>query len=141
MPSVGLAKDGEMSGENPIERSIAPWLAVDDGARAVAFYQKAFDAVEVYRLDGVDGQMVVARLQVGGAEFWLQEDNEGSPAVRGAGSVRMVMTVDDPDACFAKAISAGGTEVAPVSEAHGWRTGRITDPFGHDWEFSKPLPA
>ncbi len=129
-----------MSGESPIVTSIAPWLTVADGARAVAFYRSALGAVEVYRLDGVDDQVVVARLRVGDSEFWLQEDYEGSPSVRGAGSVRMVMTVDDPDAGFARAVAAGAVEVAPVSEAHGWRTGRVTDPFGHDWEFSKPLP-
>ena len=78
----------------PVEPSIAPWLAVGDGARAVAFYQNVFDAEEVYRLDGVDDQVVVARLRVGSAEFWLQEDYEGSPTVRGAGAIRMIMTVE-----------------------------------------------
>ena len=34
---------------------------------------------------------------------------------------------------------AGATEVLPVSDAHGWRLGRIVDPFGHHWEIGRPL--
>jgi PhnB protein len=51
----------------------------------------------------------------------------------------MIVTVDDPDAHFARAVTAGATEVAPVADEYGWRTGRVTDPFGYDWEFSRPL--
>jgi hypothetical protein len=46
-------------------------------------------------------------------------------------SVRMILTVDDPDSVFARAVAAGATEVAPISEDYGWRIGRIADPFGH----------
>ena len=122
-----------------VETGIAPWLAVSDGAQAVAFYRDALGAVEVYRLDGDDGKVIVAQLRVDGAGFWLQENGESSPAAGGRGSVRLILTVDDPDARFAQAIAAGATEVAPVHEEHGWRTGRVVDPFGHDWEFSRPV--
>jgi PhnB protein len=49
----------------------------------------------------------------------------------------MILTVDNPDAVFAQAIHAGA--IAVVSEDHGWRIGRIADPFGHHWEIGKPL--
>jgi PhnB protein len=127
-----------MSGAR-VETGIAPWLAVSDGARAVAFYKDALGTVDVYRLDGDDGQVIVAQLRVDGAGFWLQEDDGNSPEARGRVPVRMILTVDDPDARFARAIAAGATEVAPVHEEHGWRTGRVCDPFGHDWEFSRPV--
>jgi hypothetical protein len=26
-----------------------------------------------------------------------------------------------------------------VAQAHGWRTGRVRDPFGHDWELARPV--
>jgi PhnB protein len=51
----------------------------------------------------------------------------------------MVMIVDDPDAAFAKAVAGGATVVWPVGNQHGWRVGRVVDPFGHHWEFGKPL--
>ncbi len=49
------------------------------------------------------------------------------------------LTVDDTDSVFDQAIAAGATEVVAVSEGHGWRIGRVADPFGHHWEIGKPL--
>jgi PhnB protein len=51
----------------------------------------------------------------------------------------MVMIVDDPDAAFDRAVAAGASVVWPVSNEHGWRLGRIVDPFGHHWEIGKQL--
>jgi PhnB protein len=51
----------------------------------------------------------------------------------------MILTVPDPDSLFARAISAGATEVFPVGEDHGWRLGRLADPFGLHWEIGRPL--
>src|SRR5437016_8358486 len=86
--------------------SIAPWLSVRNGARAVDFYKSAFGATEVFRLDAGGG--VVARLSVEGAEFWLGDESPEhgnfSPESLGGGSVRMVLTVADPDAVFARAL-------------------------------------
>jgi PhnB protein len=51
----------------------------------------------------------------------------------------MIVSVEDPFAAFEQAIGAGATVVAPVHDEHGWRSGRLTDPFGHDWELSREL--
>ncbi len=56
----------------PIPCSIAPWLTVRNGLQALRFYQEAFGAVVVYRLEDPDAG-VVARLSVEGAEFWLSD--------------------------------------------------------------------
>lgn len=82
---------------------------------------------------------MVAQLTIGGAEFWLQEDKDSSPEALSRQSVRMILTVDDPDRVFKQAVATGATEVSPVSEGHGWRVGRIIDPSGHHWEIGKPL--
>lgn len=122
--------------------SIAPMLSVRNGARAVDFYKAAFGAGELFRIDAPDGA-VVARLSVEGAEFWVADESPEhlnfSPESLGGGSVRMVMIVGDPDAAFAKALAAGATQVHAVGNQHGWRLGRIVDPFGHHWEIGKPL--
>jgi PhnB protein len=63
---------------NTIPTSIVPWLSVKDGARATEWYQTAFGAIEVYRLEIPDGGLVV-RLSVQGAEFWISgESSDGS---------------------------------------------------------------
>jgi PhnB protein len=125
-----------------IATQITPMLSVRRGAKAVDFYKAAFAAEEEFRMDDESGA-VVARLSVDGAEFWVAdespENKNFSPETIGGGSVRLVLTVDDPKAVFDKAIKAGATEVWPVKEQYGWLLGRIVDPYGHHWEIGKPL--
>jgi PhnB protein len=124
-----------------VRTTIAPWLSVRDGARAVEFYKSAFGATEVFRMD--EGGSVVARLSVESAEFWVgdesPEHNNFSPQTLGGSSVRIILTVADPDAVFARAVAAGASQVYPVGEDYGWRLGRVVDPFGHHWEIGRPL--
>jgi PhnB protein len=133
---------GSMTANDPgpklAKTSIAPWLSVSDGPTAVDYYTAAFGAVERYRLEDDAGRVVVAQLTIGQADFWLQEDPDSSPG-GGEGSIRMILTVEDPDSVFRQAVAAGATEIAPVAEGHGWRIGRLADPFGHQWEVGKPL--
>jgi PhnB protein len=126
--------------EASITCSIVPWLSVRDGERAVAFYKSAFGATEVYRLEMPESGVVV-KLSVGGAEFWLSGESteyrnakSESRQALGGDSVRMILTVANPEAVFAQAVAAGASEVFPVGEEHGWRLGRVVDPFGLHWE-------
>src|SRR5712691_5692607 len=98
----------------PIKTSIAPWLSVSRAAEALGYYKAAFGAVERYRLEDDEGSVVVAQLTIEEADFWLQEDVDSSPESLGRRSVRMILTVDDPDSVFAQAIAAGATEVGAV---------------------------
>jgi PhnB protein len=123
-----------------IRTTIAPWLTVLNGGEAVSFYKTAFDAVETYRLETPDG--LIVRLSVNGAEFWVSGGSEDVAKVQplGGSSIRMILTVDDPDTFFARALKAGASEVFPVGEEHGWRLGRLVDPFGLHWEIGYQLP-
>lgn len=124
-----------------IATTIAPWLCVRGGARAVDFYKSAFSAKELFRFG--EGDSVVARLSIQGAEFWLSDESpehhNHSPESLGGITVRIILTVADPDAVFTRAIGAGAKEVYPVGDEHGWRIGRVVDPFGHHWEIARPL--
>src|SRR5215468_3627484 len=128
--------------ETTVKYSVAPMLSVRHGARAVEFYKSAFGAVEVFRIESPDGA-VVARLSVDGAEFWVSDESPEhgnfSPESLGGGTVRMILTVPDPDARFARAVAAGARSVVPVENNYGWRLGRVVDPFGHHWEIGRPL--
>jgi PhnB protein len=125
-----------------IATSVAPMLSVRNGARAVEFYKSAFAATEVFRIEAPDGA-VVSRLSVEGAEFWVSDESPEhgnfSPESLGGGTVRMILTVPDPDAVFAQAIAARARVIVPVEENYGWRLGRVVDPFGHHWEIGHPL--
>jgi PhnB protein len=127
-----------------MQTAIAPMLSVRNGVQAIEFYKSAFGARELYRVDDKSGA-VVARLGVGDAEFWLADESpvhqNFSPETLGGTTARLVLTVDDPDATFERAVAAGGAVVWPVANQHGWRIGRIVDPFGHHWEIAKPLDS
>ena len=121
---------------------IAPMLSVRRGAEAVAFYKKAFDARELFKIESPDGA-VVAELAVGDAKFWVADESPEhenfSPETVGGATTRLVLVVDDPAAVQQRALAAGGHQVWPVRKAHGWLMGRVRDPYGHHWEIGKPL--
>ncbi len=117
---------------------IKPTLSVRNGAAAIEFYKKAFDAVELMRATAPDGD-VVAELSIGGACFYVADESPAhgnfSPEGLGGISIRLGLLVDDPDAVAQQAIAAGATEIYPVADQdYGYRLGRIADPFGHHWE-------
>jgi len=125
-----------------ISTSISPWLSVMNAQNAVDFYKKAFGAVETYRLETPDGGLV-SRLSVDGAEFWLSgesanESNTDNQSL-GGDSVRMILVISNPEILFNRALAAGATLVFPIGEEHGWRLGRLADPFGLHWEIGYQL--
>lgn len=124
-----------------IQTAIAPMLSVRRGKKALEFYAAAFGARELFLIE--NNGSVVARLAVGSAEFWVADESPEhknfSPESLGGGTVRMLLMVEDPDAVFQQAVSAGASAVSPVSNQHGWRFGRVMDPYGHHWEIGKEL--
>ena len=122
--------------------TIAPFLSVRNSAKAVEFYKSAFGAIELLRLE--DNGSVLANLSVDGAGFWVSDESPDhqnfSPETLNGGTVRMILTTEDPDAAFRRAVDAGATIVCQIKTEHAWRIGRVVDPFGHHWEIGKPLP-
>jgi PhnB protein len=62
-----------------------------------------------------------------------------SPRAIDGANGRTLLVVDDPDAVLQHAVAAGATEASAVSDEHGWRLGRIMDPFGLEWEIGAQL--
>jgi len=120
---------------------IQPELWTDRAAAAVAFYEAAFGARVLHRVG--DGDEIVAQLTIDDAVFWVSSGGKDgprfSPAAIGGATGRTLLVADDPDAMFARAIAAGATAASPMADEHGWRLGRIIDPFGHEWEIGHPL--
>jgi PhnB protein len=121
--------------------SIQPELWVENAREALAFYAAAFGAT-VLHLVG-EGDDIVVQLGVGDAAFWVAPASSAmkrlSPRAIDGATSRTLLVVDDPDTVAEQAVRAGAKEVSPVGDEHGWRLGRIIDPFGHQWEIGKPL--
>ena len=123
--------------------SIQPELWIDRAAAAVAFYQAAFGAEVQHRVG--EGDEIVVQLAIGGASFWVSSGGADgprfSPRAIGGATGRILLVADDPDAIFGRAVAAGASPAGEMAEEHGWRLGRIVDPFGHEWEIGRPLGA
>lgn len=123
--------------------SIQPQLWVDRPSEALPFYEAAFGATVLHCVG--EGDNIVAQLEVDGAPFWIAPVSSTmkrlSPREIGGATGRTTLVVDEPGTVLRRAVAAGATETSPVSEEHGWRLGRILDPFGHEWEIAAPLAS
>jgi PhnB protein len=118
--------------------SITPYLSVKDAVSAIKFYQQAFGAKLVGQISMPDGAVGHAELLIGDSKFMLAEEmpawGNKSPATLGGSPVGIALYVDDADAVFACAVSAGATVIEPMKDQfYGDRSGTLSDPFGHKW--------
>jgi PhnB protein len=121
--------------------TLAPYLAVDDAATAIDFYQRAFGATEVGRIPGPDGKLAHVDLQIGDSHLMFADPfpqfSTRSPKELGGTSVSIFMYVDDVDAAFKQAVDAGATsEMEPDDMFWGDRFSSLRDPFGHSWQLA-----
>jgi len=116
-----------------------PSLSLDGAAAAIDFYERAFGADVLGRMDAPDGKVAHALLQIGDSYVMLADAFPQSscrpPSELGVTSVSIFLYVDDVDAVVDRAVSGGATVTVPVDDMFwGDRWGKITDPFGHEWE-------
>lgn len=121
--------------------TLAPYLAVDDAASAIDFYQRAFGAKEVGRMPGPDGKLAHVDLQIGDSHLMFADPfpqfATRSPKELGGTSVSIFMYVEDVDAAFKQAVDAGATsEMEPDDMFWGDRFCSLRDPFGHSWQIA-----
>lgn len=118
--------------------SLTPHIVVPDGAAAIEFYKKAFDAHELARHLTPDGKTVMhAQLKIGNSILMLGSEmppNCLSPKSRGGTSVFLHIYTEDADAAFDRAVKAGCAVTMPLSDTFwGDRYAVVEDPYGHQW--------
>jgi PhnB protein len=121
--------------------AVTPYLVVNDGARAIEFYKRAFNATERVRMDAPNGKIGHAELQIGDSIVMLSDEMPGmgnrSAQSLGGSCVGLFMYVKDVDAAFQKAVGAGAKADQPPQDMFwGDRFGKLTDPFGHSWQIA-----
>ena len=135
---------GNANGSAPVRQSVVPHMVVKGAADAIDFYVKAFGAHELFRMPTPDGRLLHATLAVGNSQFHLcdefpENSCSQSPITLGGTSVTLHLNVDDVDATYAKAVTAGAVGVMPPADMFwGDRYGQVVDPFGHRWSLSAP---
>jgi len=120
--------------------SVTPYLIVKGASQAIEYYKSVFGATEVVRMNGPNGAVGHAELQIGDSRIMLADENpsmgEGhtSASTIGASPVSLYLYVPDVDKIFKQATAAGAKVLKPVQDQfYGDRNGFIQDPFGHLW--------
>jgi PhnB protein len=118
--------------------SVTPYLIVKGAARALEFYKKAFNATELFRMEGPGGTIGHAEFQIGNSRIMLADEfpdmGARSPETVGGSPVGLCIYTEDVDALFKQAVAAGGKQERPVvDQFYGDRSGTLRDPFGHQW--------
>jgi len=135
------SQSAERSVKDVVMASIQPELWVEHADRALTFYRKAFGARVLHRVG--EGEDIVAQLAVGDVSFWIAsaapEMGRFSPKEISGSTGRTLLVVDNPEAVVQAAVGEGAVVKSEVRDEHGWRVGRIIDPFGHEWEIGKPI--
>ncbi len=123
---------------------VYPYLTVKGGKAAIAFYERAFGAVEEFRTYGQDGEKIMhARIRVNGAAILISDD---FPEFRGGAEspppngVTVHLEVDDADKWWRRAVDAGASVTMDLADQFwGDRYGQLKDPFGHSWSIGAPV--
>jgi PhnB protein len=122
--------------------TVTPTLTVQGAAQAIEFYKKAFDAQEIFRFPSPDGKTIMhAEIKIGNSIIMLNDEfpqmNCRSPQSIGGTGSSIFLYVNDADATFNKAVSAGAKSLVPLMDAFwGDRFGSIQDPYGHVWSIA-----
>ena len=118
--------------------SVTPYLVIKGAAKAIEYYKSVFDAKEVFRMDGPDGKVGHAELQIGNSRIMLADENTAmgnrSAETIGGSPVSLYIYMPDCDAVVEKATAKGAKILKPVQDQfYGDRSGFFQDPFGHLW--------
>ena len=119
-------------------RSLTPHLVCRGAVQAIEFYERAFGAIELFRMPGPDGKLIHACVRIGDSQLFLfdemPERGALSPLALKGTPVTIHLQVEDAETAFARAVQAGATVTMPLADMFwGDRYGRLTDPFGHSW--------
>jgi PhnB protein len=123
--------------------TVTPYIVVKGAANAIAFYKKAFGAEEVACMPGFDGQSIMhAELKVGDSLIYLADEcpsgmGNPSPATLGGTTVGLHLFVENVDAAYDRAVTAGAkSQLPPQNMFWGDRFSKVVDPFGHVWSLA-----
>jgi PhnB protein len=121
--------------------SVTPYLIVKGASGALDFYKKAFGAEERVRMQGPDGKVGHAEIQIGNSCIMLADEcpemDARSPESIGGTPVSIMVYVQDVDSVVGQAVKAGAKLTRPVeNQFYGDRAGAVVDPYGHKWHIA-----
>jgi PhnB protein len=112
--------------------TITPYLVTKDLDGLVEFAKRALGAEETLRGSGGGGGVHV-ELKIGDSMLMLGGANKSTTAM-------LYLYVEDPDAFYTRALEAGASSIMPPTDVvDGERRAGVSDAFGNQWFFGKPI--
>jgi PhnB protein len=119
------------------QNAIVPHIYIDGAADGIAFYRRAFGAVELFRIAHPGGRILHAEIEICGSVIMLGDpDGElyEEPRKLGRCTAGLHIFVDDNAALLRRAVEAGAREIQPPTDMfYGASSASVRDPFGHVW--------
>lgn len=119
------------------KNSVIAHIMINGASRAIDFYRKAFNAIEIFRIAKPDGIIIHAEISIEDSIIMLGDAEEPlflSPLKVNGTTVGLHVYVDDVDKLFLQAIDSGATVIQDLTDMfYGDRMGMLKDPFGHVW--------
>ena len=121
--------------------TLTTYLAVNDAAKAIDYYTRAFGAKERVRMDAPGGLIGHAELEIGDSVIMLSDPfpqaSTKPPSELGGTTISLLLYVEDVDEAVQRAVDAGATvTMEPDDQFWGDRLGSVTDPYGHLWQIA-----
>lgn len=121
--------------------TLTPYLVLHNANEAIAFYQRAFGAEELFRMPAPGGKVMHAELRIGSSPFMLSDETPqcaamqlASPHTAKISTGSMLIYTENVDAAFDRAVKAGAEVMMPPTNMFwGDRFSKVRDPFGHQW--------
>jgi PhnB protein len=117
--------------------AIVPHIYVDGASDGIAFYKRAFGAVELFRIAHPDGKILHAEISIGGSVVMIGDPDDrlyGEPRAVGRCTAGLHIFLDDNETLLRRAVEAGAEEVQPPTDMfYGANSASVRDPFGHVW--------
>lgn len=124
--------------------SVTPSLSFADAIKAIAFYEAALGAKEVYRLPMPDGRIAHAEIQIGNSRIMVSQEmpewDNKSAKTMGGSPIGLYIYTDNVDALAERFVAAGGKMLRPLTDQfYGDRSGQFEDPEGYKWTLSQHI--
>lgn len=118
---------------NPIPEgfhTVTPVPTVQGAAKLIDFLKQAFDAEELYRLDGPNSTVLHAEVKIGDSMIMVGEATDQWKPMQ----VAVALYVRDADEWYRRALRAGATSVRePSDQCYGDRSAGVKDFAGNHW--------
>ena len=117
--------------------AIVPHIYVNGASDGIAFYQRAFGAVELFRIAHPNGKILHAEIAICGSVVMIGDPDDAlysEPRTLGRCTAGLHIFLADNESLLRRAVAAGAEEIQPPTEMfYGANSASLRDPFGHVW--------